>query len=159
MRTWLSIPLVGLSFVFAAELLISNEVAAGAHTMVELKREEAELLTDVAILAQEVELLNSPQVLSEAAEDLGLVISTNPGYILLDSGVVINGEVKVQEEYRGFRPAGVPNAAVEELGISAKSLLASNTEKMADSYGSGETEGGESSLVLTSNRIPASPTF
>lgn len=153
-----TVALSGLIAMLGLQLAISNEIAAGAHKLVDLKDEEEALAIDVAVLSEEIELMNSPQVISEAAEELGLVVSTSHGLINLETGTVINGEPVEDLERQRVLTDLVPNSAVTEAKVNELVLGQGLEEDSGPIVEEGrDYRGGE--VVLTSALIPASPTF
>lgn len=153
-----TVALSGLIAILGLELAISNEIAAGAHKLVDLKNEEAALALDVAVLSEEIELVNSPQVISEAAEELGLVVSTSHGLINLETGKVINGAPVEDSEKQRVLTELVPNSAVTEAKIS-ELVLGQGLEENSGPIVEDNKASTGNDVVLTSALIPASPTF
>jgi hypothetical protein len=153
-----TVALSGLIAILGLQLAIINEIAAGAHKLVDLKAEEAALAIEVAVLSEEIELMNSPQVISEAAEKLGLVVSASHGLINLETGKVINGEPVEDLEKQRVLTDLVPNSAVTEAKVNELVLGQGLEEDSGPIVEDGKTSTGND-VVLTSALIPASPTF
>jgi len=80
----------GLFALFLAQLLLSIRISDGAYEISALRVEQRDLTRVEQSLAEQLELLASPQNLATRAEGLGMVMSTStPMFLRLADGAVV----------------------------------------------------------------------
>ena len=80
----------GLFAVFLAQLMLSIFISDGAYQITALRVEQRDLTRVEQSLAEQLELLASPQNLATRAEGLGMVMSTStPMFLRLADGAVV----------------------------------------------------------------------
>lgn len=88
--TWRNIVVVVLAIVAlsALRLVISVGNDATAYTIAEKTRESVNLSRDAQFIQEQLNVLNSPQYLSETARALGMISNPNPAYLRISDGKV-----------------------------------------------------------------------
>lgn len=106
------IGVVALLAIFATQLALSIAISQNAYQTDNLILEERELSRAQRELQQDVDLLASPQYLSQEALKLGMVQNTQPAYLRLESATLV-GDLKQQT--MAPRANLIANAALTEL--------------------------------------------
>lgn len=88
--TWRNIAIVVLAVVAlsALRLVISVGNDATAYTISEKTRESVNLARDAEFIQEQLNVLNSPQYLSETARALGMISNSRPAYLRISDGKV-----------------------------------------------------------------------
>lgn len=150
------VPIIGLLLISLIQLVLNNALAAGAHDLVDLKREARELNTTVQIMSEEVDSLSSQQNLANSARALGMVSNANPVFLKIQGDRVI-GEPAPAVVGERQQVSGNLVANESMFAVSDVSMLASlNTDDLADGVARPSLTSSE--VILSSGVIPASPT-
>lgn len=80
---------VTVSAIVVAQLLLSVSLSQGAYQLSALKSEQRGLGLQQQSLNEQLQVLNSPQYVSENAQSLGMVINQSPSYLTLSSGTIL----------------------------------------------------------------------
>lgn len=120
--------------ILAMQLWLSLATSAGAYVTDELIVQERELIRVERAMQQRVDMLASPQHLSEEAAKLGMVQNTRPAYLRLDSKTLV-GDLHQQSE--APRVNLIANAALASLTSPAPATTGPRADDQA--------EGGEAS--------------
>lgn len=99
--------------LFLAQLMLSIILSDGAYQISSLQVEQTQLSRTEQALAEELELLKSPQSLAQRAETLGMVVgSGSPAFLRLSDGALVGTPVAATGTAGALGPDGglVPNA-------------------------------------------------
>lgn len=121
------VAIAGLGAIIAAQLGMSVAVSEGAYEMQSLQSQSAALSREEQALQEQIAVLESPQHVALAAEDLGMVTGPATSFLQLSDGSVIGGPDALHMEQEAvtaggsllvgselLQPADEPVAATEE---------------------------------------------
>lgn len=139
----------GLFALFLAQLLLSILISDGAYEITALRVEQRDLTRVEQSLAEQLELLASPQNLATRAEGLGMVMSTStPMFLRLADGAVV-----------GANSGSKSGALLGKNGsLVANSLLVGMPEVDPGTTGGGiDTSGASGDTDTTTSTANATP--
>ena len=140
--------------LFLAQLMLSIILSDGAYQISSLQVEQTQLSRTEQALAEELELLKSPQNLAQEAETLGMVLgSGSPAFLRLSDGALVGTPVAATGTAGALGPDGglVPNA----LLVGSTDPVNTDTANQPDGAPSQNSSG--SSVASSSGELP-SPT-
>lgn len=121
----------GLFAILVTQLLLSIVVSDGAYQISALQQQQKELTRDQQTLAEELQVLESPQHLAANAEQLGMVTNSNTAYLRLSDGAVLgNPAPAVASGITVLGPDGGPlvqNQLLEGVTLAALTAVSSTT--------------------------------
>ena len=82
----ITIIIVAFIAIFVGRLLISVATDANAYAIAEKSQLSQNLTRDAQFLQEQLNVLNSPQNLSAAATQLGMISNSNPAYLRISDG-------------------------------------------------------------------------
>jgi hypothetical protein len=82
----ITIIIVAFVAIFVGRLLISVATDANAYAIAEKAQLSQSLTRDAQFLQEQLNVLNSPQNLSAAATQLGMISNSNPAYLRISDG-------------------------------------------------------------------------
>jgi hypothetical protein len=128
----------GLFVLFIAQLLLSIVVSNGAYQISTLQGQQRDLTRTADALSEKDDLLASPQALGEAADKLGMgMTSRTPAFVDLESGKVVG---KAREASSGNGTALSPTIANQPLEDAQKaSKQAAKANDKADTSSASTT--------------------
>jgi hypothetical protein len=140
--------------LFLAQLMLSIVLSDGAYQISSLQAQQTQLSRTEQALAEELDLLASPQSLAQRAEALGMVVgSGSPAFLRLADGALIGTPVAASGSSGVLAPGG---------GLVANALLVPPTtpdSTQSESEPVGESsQNASGSSVASSNGELASPT-
>lgn len=158
---------VSLLVIVLLELLITIATSQGVYQIAALKAEKKNLVESTQILGSQVDSLSSPQNLSNAAAQLGMIANANPVFLSIEKQKVTGKPAAALAGYKN-RISGnlVANAeliaqtSVEDLATisaPADSPVTAPTENAVKPNVATEPS-AKSEVVSSQGRIPASPT-
>lgn len=77
---------VVIAFIFVGRLFISVATDANAYAIAEKSQLSQNLMRDAQFLREQLNVLNSPQNLSAAAQRLGMISNSKPAYLRISDG-------------------------------------------------------------------------
>jgi len=140
--------------LFLAQLMLSIILSDGAYQISSLQVEQTQLSRTEQALAEELELLKSPQNLAQQAETLGMVLgSGSPAFLRLSDGALVGTPVAATGTAGALGPDGglVPNA----LLVGSTDAVNADTANQASGAPSQNSSG--SSVASGNGELP-SPT-
>lgn len=121
----------GLFAILVTQLLLSIVVSDGAYQISALQQQQKELVRDQQALAEELNVLESPQHLAANAEQLGMVTNSNTAYLRLSDGAVLgNPAAAISGGATMLGSDGgplVPNQLLEGVTLAALTTVSSTT--------------------------------
>jgi len=106
--------------LFLAQLMLSIVVSDGAYQISSLQAQQNQLSRTEQGLAEQLDLLASPQSLAQRAESLGMVVGTSsPAFLRLSDGALVGTPVA---------STGTAGALGADGGLVANSLLVPGSE-------------------------------
>lgn len=159
---------IGLLVIVILELLITIATSQGVYQIAELKAEKKNLVESTQILGAEVDSLSSPQNLSNAAAQLGMVANANPVFLNVEKQKVSGKPMAALAGYDSRISKNlVANAeldtktSVEDLTTVAEPTKPASTAETAQNAVNANVATqpvATPEVVSTKSRIPASPT-
>lgn len=159
---------IGLLVIVMLELLITIATSQGVYQISALKAEKKNLVESTQILGAEVDSLASPQNLSNAAAQLGMVANANPVFLNVEKQKISGKPMAALAGYDSRISKNlVANAeletktSVEDLTTvtePTKPVASSETAQNAVNANVATEATAGSQVVSTESRIPASPT-
>lgn len=117
--------------LFLGQLMLSILLSDGAYQISSLQAEQKQLLRTEQALAEQLDLLASPQSLATRAESLGMVVGTNaPTFLRLSDGTLIGTPVAASGSSGAIGAHGglVANSLLVADGPAGSSPTPSNAE-------------------------------
>lgn len=140
--------------LFLAQLMLSIVLSDGAYQISSLQAEQTQLSRTEQALAEQLDLLASPQSLAQRAESLGMVVGTgSPAFLRLADGALIGTPVAATGTSGALGAAG---------GLVANALLVpdanpESTQSEPESSGAPSQNASGSSVASSNGELP-SPT-
>jgi hypothetical protein len=140
--------------LFLVQLMLSIVLSDGAYQISSLQAQQTQLSRTEQALAEQLDLLASPQSLAQRAEALGMVVGTgSPAFLRLADGALIGTPVAASGSSGVLAPGG---------GLVANALLVpgatpESTQSESDPVGE-SSQNASGSSVASSNGELASPT-
>ncbi|GAB2514035.1 hypothetical protein [Paramicrobacterium agarici] len=152
--------IAAVSGIVVAQLLSSVALSQGAYELSALKSQQRDLKLEQQSLTEQVEVLSSPQYISESAQELGMVINQSPVYIRLSDGSVLGQPGPGGEATeRPLADGAVSNSLVDQLGPVGSDKDAAEKKESEDSTGAGESSSNPPpAQVIFENGLPSPKT-
>lgn len=116
---------VGVVGVLFGQLGLSIMLADNTYEISSLRQEQQQLTRDEAALAEQLNVLSSPQHLSDEAVALGMVSDASPVFLDLASGAVLGEATPADGDVeRQFEAGLTPNAALAGVPVGAAAAAA-----------------------------------
>jgi hypothetical protein len=159
---------IGLLVIVILELLITIATSQGVYQISGLKAEKKNLVESTQILGAEVDSLSSPQNLSNAAAQLGMVANANPVFLNVEKQKIAGKPMAALAGYDSRISKNlVANAELDtKTSAAALELSQENSKPSVDAQAAQKTVNSNVAtqavaspeVVSTKSRIPASPT-
>ncbi|MGV8968938.1 MAG: hypothetical protein ACOH1J_00665 [Microbacteriaceae bacterium] len=150
------VSIVGLFALFISQLLMSIVISDGAYQISSLNTQQRQLDREQQALAEQINLLSSPQNLATRAESLGMVLSTTtPVFLSLADGAVV-GSVGTGAEggvLLGSTGSLVPNSLL--AGLPPTSISPMDASSSSDVSGAPRLAPASSPGTTTLDSLPA----
>ena len=140
--------------LFLAQLMLSIVLSDGAYQISSLQVQQTQLSRTEQALAEQLELLKSPQSLAQKAETLGMVVgSGSPAFLRLADGALVGTPVAATGTAGALGPDGglVPNS------LLVPSTDPVNTDPATPASGAPSQNSSGSSVASANGELP-SPT-
>ncbi|MFM6980018.1 MAG: hypothetical protein ACKOWE_01260 [Micrococcales bacterium] len=155
---------VSLLIIIALQLLITIGTSAGVYEISALKKEKNNLVESTQILGSQVDSLSSPQNLSNAAAQLGMIANANPVFLNVQKQEISGKPAAALAGYRSRISQNlIANAELNtQTSPSDLSTLDASTTIVGQTKSENANVATEpapaSQVISTKSRIPASPT-
>lgn len=147
----IAVLLLAFAAIFVGRLMISVATDANAYAIAERATESRNLTRDAQFIQEQLNVLNSPQHLSAAAQKLGMISNSQPAYIRMSDGKM----------WGNPRVAG--GAVTEHTAIAnaLESTVLDNGSRQGvatSTATSREAESGQQTTVITTESTTSSST-
>ena len=144
----ISIVLLAFAAIFIGRLFISVSTDANAYAIAAKAKESQNLMRDAQFIQEQLDVMNSPQHLSTAAQKLGMVSNSRPAYLRISDGRVWGNPLVVSS--LAIDSVTVDNALETTIMTADVKNGVASPEKTA----SGGESGKRDSVVIPTSGIP-----
>ena len=145
----ITIVLVAFAAIFVGRLFISVVTDANAYSIAAKAKQSQNLTRDAQFIQEQLDVMNSPQHLSTAAQKLGMISNSRPAYLRISDGRVWGNPLVVSP--LAVDNVTIANALETTIMTSDSHSGVASLEKTA----SGGESGKRVSVVVPTSGIPA----